>query len=189
MKINHLGWCEEADISISPNQNERPEGTKISLIVIHSISLPRGVYGGKDVNSLFMNCLECHKRPDYEDLEDLKVSSHFVITRDGLLKQYVSCNARAWHAGVSEFRGRESCNDFSIGIELEGCDDQPFEEIQYKVLAELIDAICEVYPIEAVAGHEHVAPGRKTDPGTCFDWFKTIKLCNTGKAISFPFVG
>ncbi len=188
MKINPNGWCPDAIVLESPNHDERPEGTDISLIVIHSISLPRGCYGGKDIEDLFLNSLDFSKHPTYDTLKGLHVSSHFFISREGRLHQYVSCNDRAWHAGVSEFNGRKSCNDFSIGIELEGIDSGPFEEIQYKVLSQLIDALAKVYPIGSIAGHEHIAPGRKTDPGTGFDWIKLIQLGHTEKILSYPFL-
>ncbi len=188
MKINPQGWCDSADITLSENFNDRPENTKISLIVIHNISLPKGCFHGNDITELFTNCLNCHKLPEYESLSDLKVSSHFLIRRSGLLHQYVSCGKRAWHAGVSEYKGRQDCNDFSIGIELEGTDNEPFEDVQYRVLAQLIDAICDAYPIESVAGHQHIAPLRKTDPGPYFDWLRLIRLCSGKRPVSYPFI-
>ncbi|MCD8339623.1 MAG: 1,6-anhydro-N-acetylmuramyl-L-alanine amidase AmpD [Burkholderiales bacterium] len=188
MKIDSNGWCKEALTNESPNHDKRPEGTDISLIVVHSISLPEGCYGGNDIRDLFLNSLDFDKHPTYNTLKGLHVSSHFFISRKGKLHQYVSCNDRAWHAGISEFNGRKVCNDFSIGIELEGTDKQQFEEIQYKVLSQLIGALVKVYPIDSVVGHEHIAPGRKTDPGIGFDWKKLIQLGHYGKILSFPFI-
>ena len=188
MKINSAGWCDTAVIHPSPHFNERLENQEIELIVIHNISLPAGKFATGDVDALFLGCLDCHKDPSYEDLEGLRVSAHFFISRNGEIKQYVSCKERAWHAGVSEFQGRQNCNDFSIGIELEGTDDTKFESVQYEKLASLIDAIAEIYPIKAIVGHSHIAPGRKTDPGPCFSWLRLIRLCENGRMISFPYV-
>ena len=188
MKISPSGWCDSAQVLPSPFFNERPEEQSIDLVVIHNISLPAGKFGTGDVDTLFMGCLDCQKDPSYEDLKDLKVSSHFFISRTGELKQYVSCKERAWHAGVSCFQGRENCNDFSIGIELEGTDNTKFESVQYERLAALLDAIADVYPIKAVAGHSDIAPNRKTDPGPCFSWLRLIRLCENGRIISFPYV-
>lgn len=188
MRISEQGWCEQADIRNSPHFDERPEGQKISLIVIHNISLPPGCFGGTCVDELFCGCLNCQKNEALKDLEGLRVSSHFFIDRQGNLFQYVCCEMRAWHAGVSVFEGQERCNDFSIGIELEGTDYQPFEEVQYRKLAGLVDALAERYPIQAVTGHSDIAPGRKTDPGPFFDWMKLVSLCNNGKPIRYPYV-
>lgn len=154
----------------SPHFNERPAGEAISLIVMHFISLPAGVFEGEDVDDLFMGRLDTSKREDYVSLEGLRVSSHFVIRRDGEIRQYVSTEKRAWHAGVSRFDGREGCNDFSIGIELEGTGEVPFEKTQYDALSRLLPALCRRHPIKAVTGHEFIAPGRKADPGPYFDW-------------------
>jgi AmpD protein len=165
------GWVRGARALPSPNFEARPDGATPSLVVIHNISLPPGQFGGGAIAELFQNRLDCEAHPYYDaHLRDLRVSSHFVIPRDGELQQFVSCDERAWHAGVSNFFGRERCNDFSIGIELEGTDDQPFESAQYATLAALIAALCAHYPIEALAGHADIAPGRKTDPGPHFDW-------------------
>lgn len=188
MNINTTGWCDEAEIHESPHFNERPEGAKIDLIVIHNISLPPGKFGTSDIESLFMGCLDCKKDPAFKDLEGLRVSSHFFITRTGKLHQFVSCNDRAWHAGVSYFNGKENCNDFSIGIEMEGTDDEAFELEQYRTLAELIDTLSEHYPIAAITGHSNIAPDRKTDPGPHFNWLQLIHLCGNGKNICFPFI-
>jgi AmpD protein len=140
------------------------------LVVIHSISLPPGVYGGPEIEDLFANRLDFDAHPYFQQIRGLKVSAHFLIRRGGELLQFVSCDQRAWHAGVSNYRGREQCNDDSIGIELEGLEGLTFEAAQYETLAALCAAIGQHYPIEHVAGHEHIAPGRKQDPGAGFDW-------------------
>ena len=157
----------------SPHCDERPPGTGIDLLVIHAISLPPGQYGGPDVPALFCGTLDCTRRADYADLAGLRVSAHFFIRRDGLLLQFVPVHRRAWHAGVSRFAGRERCNDFSLGIELEGCDDDDFTPAQYTVLTTLTRMLRAVFPAihaEAIVGHSEIAPGRKTDPGPHFDW-------------------
>jgi AmpD protein len=154
----------------SPNFNERPAG-EVSLLVIHNISLPPGEFGGDAIEALFLNRLDCDAHPYYQShLRGVRVSAHFLIRRDGELVQFVSCDERAWHAGASEFFGRPRCNDFSIGIELEGADDVPFDAAQYATLGVLARTLAARYPIDAVAGHSDVAPGRKTDPGPHFDW-------------------
>jgi N-acetyl-anhydromuramoyl-L-alanine amidase len=169
--VDHDGWVRGARALPSSNFEARPDGATPSLIVIHNISLPPGEFGGSAIADLFLNQLDCDAHPYYDaHLRGLRVSSHFVIRRSGELDQFVSCNERAWHAGVSNFFGRERCNDFSIGIELEGTDDQPFESAQYATLAAVIAALLAHYPIEALAGHSDIAPGRKTDPGPHFDW-------------------
>lgn len=154
----------------SPNCDERTPGSAIDLVVIHNISLPPGEFGGDGVIELFTNRLNPEDHPYYREIHQLKVSAHFFIRRNGELIQFVPCGRRAWHAGVSQWQGRERCNDFSIGIELEGDDETPFEEAQYVTLNALLTALKEVYPIAAVTGHSDIAPGRKTDPGPCFDW-------------------
>jgi AmpD protein len=154
----------------SPNCDDRPPGTSIDLLVVHAISLPPGDFGGPAIEALFTNTLELSSHPYYAGIAGLQVSAHFLIRRDGAIVQYVPCVKRAWHAGASSWRGRERCNDFSIGIELEGSDDVPFEDAQYAVAAALTDALAEAYPLADVVGHSDVAPGRKTDPGPCFDW-------------------
>ena len=165
------GWVSLAHISPSPNCEARPEGVAPSLIVIHNISLPPGECGGSAITELFQNRLDCSAHPYFDEhLRGLRVSSHFLIARSGALEQFVSCEARAWHAGASDFFGRPRCNDFSIGIELEGTDDLGFEPPQYETLAELVRALAARYPIDALAGHADIAPGRKTDPGPYFDW-------------------
>ena len=158
----------------SPNQDDRPDGMHITLIVIHAISLPPSQFGGEDIVSLFTNALDPAAHPYYAQISKLRVSAHFLIRRDGSGIQFVRCGRRAWHAGVSSWRGRERCNDYSIGIELEGCDDQPFEEAQYRSLAALIMDIKALYPIEDVVGHSDIAPERKTDPGPFFDWARLV---------------
>lgn len=154
----------------SPNRNERPAGMAVTLLVIHNISLPPGVFGGDAIEALFTNALDPEAHPYYEALRDLRVSSHFLVRRDGAIVQFVAGPDRAWHAGVSRFEEREGCNDFSIGIELEGTDDVAFEPAQYAALGALARVLLDRYPIEAVAGHSEIAPGRKTDPGPHFDW-------------------
>jgi len=145
-------------------------GTEVSLAVIHSISLPPGEYGGDAIERLFTNRLDWDAHPYYAKIRGAQVSAHFVIRRDGALLQFVSCDDRAWHAGASSWRGRDNCNDFSVGIELEGLEEEPFEPEQMACLVPLLQALARRYPITAVAGHEHIAPGRKCDPGKCFDW-------------------
>ncbi|GGC82135.1 1,6-anhydro-N-acetylmuramyl-L-alanine amidase AmpD [Undibacterium terreum] len=170
LAISDDGWCEGAERLASPNFNSRPPDSAISLLVIHNISLPAGQFGTTYIADLFQNRLEYSAHPSFESLRGLQVSAHFLIRRDGRLLQFVSAAQRAWHAGKSSFAGREGCNDFSIGIELEGSDELPFEEVQYETLAELSLALASAYPLTHIVGHEHIAPGRKTDPGPCFDW-------------------
>jgi AmpD protein len=164
------GWLIDVTRIPSPNFDARPADVTVDLIVVHNISLPPGEFGGSDIFDLFTNQLDPTLDPYYETIHELRVSSHFLIRRDGELIQFVSCNNRAWHAGVSEWEGRENCNDFSIGIELEGTNDQRFESIQYEVLGKLTRSVRSRYPIRGVMGHSHIAPGRKTDPGPYFDW-------------------
>jgi AmpD protein len=165
-----LGWLPAAQRAPSPNCDARPQGTAIELIVIHNISLPPGVFDGDAVIELFTNRLDWDAHPYYQGIRGLKVSAHFFIRRDGTLIQFVPCTLRAWHAGVSSWQERECCNDFSIGIELEGTDDQPFTDAQYATLAPLVQLLKQAYPIRAVVGHSDIAPGRKTDPGPHFAW-------------------
>lgn len=158
---------------LSPNFNERPEAVPLELIVIHNISLPPNKFGGGWVQRLFTNTLPANEHPYFAEIHELTVSSHFFIERTGVITQFVGCDKRAWHAGQSKWRGRDNCNDFSIGIELEGTDFSPFEAPQYDSLAKLVSAlICEYPTLNAdnIIGHEHIAPGRKTDPGPFFDW-------------------
>ena len=170
IKIDAQGMCAAALFIASPNCDARAEGTPISLAVIHNISLPPEQYGGNGVVELFTNRLDPQAHPYYAEIHQLKVSSHFFIRRDGSLLQFVPCSQRAWHAGQSNWQGRERCNDFSVGIELEGSDVEAFERAQYSTLNSLLAALKLVYPITDVVGHSDIAPGRKTDPGPYFDW-------------------
>ncbi len=164
------GWWREARACPSPNFGPRPDGVAVDLVLLHSISLPPGEYGGDAIERLFTNQLDWDAHPYYQQIRGLQVSSHFVLRRDGELLQFVSCDQRAWHAGRSQWLGRDNCNDFSIGIELEGLEGETFDEAQYLVLPRLLQAVMQQYPVRHVAGHEHVAPGRKIDPGPGFDW-------------------
>lgn len=164
------GWYRHAHVLPSPNFGPRPASTDTSLIVLHSISLPPGQYGGEHVQALFTNRLNWDEHPYFKQIRGLEVSAHFYIRRDGALWQFVSCDQRAWHAGASSHKGRDNCNDFSIGIELEGLEGDAFEPTQYETLASLCSAISARYPITDIAGHQHIAPGRKQDPGPGFDW-------------------
>lgn len=164
------GWHTSAQRVLSPNFGPRPAGADIDLLVLHSISLPPGQYGGPYIEALFTNTLDHEAHPYFVQLQGLEVSAHFVIRRDGALLQFVSCDERAWHAGVSHYRGRDHCNDDSIGIELEGLEGDTFEAAQYVRLITLCQDIAARYPICHIAGHEHIAPGRKQDPGPGFDW-------------------
>ena len=164
------GWHASAQKLASPNFGLRPVDACIDLVVIHSISLPPGQYGGNEVQELFTNRLDWDAHPYFAQIRGLQVSSHFYIRRDGSLWQFVSADDRAWHAGVSQYRGRHQCNDDSIGIELEGLEGENFEDAQYTQLTRLCSDLRHHYPIAYVAGHEHIAPGRKHDPGPGFDW-------------------
>jgi len=170
MKLDQSGKLIGARFIASPNFDPRPPGTAIDLLVIHNISLPPGEFGGDDVIALFTNRLNPAAHPDYKIIAALKVSAHFFIRRDGEIIQFVACEQRAWHAGISVFAGRERCNDFSIGVELEGSDDLPYRAAQYAALDALTRALRRVYPLDDIAGHADIAPGRKTDPGAYFDW-------------------
>jgi AmpD protein len=167
--ISNAGFANQAVYIPSPNFDARPDN-EVSLIVIHNISLPPSQYGGNGIVELFTNQLNPDEHPYYSEIYTRKVSAHFLIRRDGKLIQFVSCSQRAWHAGVSNWQLRERCNDFSVGIELEGSDFEAFESAQYKTLNDLISALTNTYPIEAVVGHSDIAPGRKTDPGLYFNW-------------------
>lgn len=158
----------------SPNFDERPPGSAIELLVIHNISLPPGQFAGDAVARFFTTGLDPSEHPYFREIEGVKVSSHFFIRRDGELIQFVPCSKRAWHAGQSQWRGRSRCNDFSIGVELEGTDDSPFTDSQYAVLSRLAETLKRTYPIVDIAGHSDIAapPGRKTDPGPFFDWIR-----------------
>jgi AmpD protein len=166
------GWVEGVLHCPSPNCNQRPAG-EVSLLVLHNISLPPGQFGTGKVQAFFCNQLDPAEHPYFGEIAQLQVSAHFFIERDGQVTQFVGCMQRAWHAGVSCFAGREACNDFSLGIELEGTDEQPYSEAQYTALVTLIRALQEVYPAlcgERICGHSDIAPGRKSDPGPAFDW-------------------
>ncbi len=154
----------------SPNFGERPAGCEVSLIVVHNISLPPGEFGGDWVEDFFLNQLDVAVHPYFSEISGLQVSAHFYVRRDGRIVHFVSCDQRAWHAGRSDWCGRDNCNDFSVGIELEGCDEQPFSRAQYQALWFLVDALRQRYPIAAIVGHSDIAAGRKTDPGPYFDW-------------------
>lgn len=164
------GWLDGARRIDSPNFDERPAGEAVSLIVVHAISLPPAQFGSGDIERLFTNALDPEAHPYFHAIAGVRVSAHFLIRRDGALLQFVSCAQRAWHAGASSWNGRQRCNDFSLGIELEGCDELPFEEAQYLRLVDLLTVLRARYPIAAVVGHSDIAPGRKTDPGPFFDW-------------------
>lgn len=175
------GWYAPAQRLDSPNFGPRPPGACIDLLVIHSISLPPGQYGGQEVQALFTNQLDWDAHPYFSQIRGLQVSSHFYIRRDGSLWQFVSTDDRAWHAGQSDYRGRPQCNDDSIGIELEGLEGDVFEDAQYEQLRRLCLDLHRHYPIAHIAGHEHIAPGRKHDPGAGFDWMRlkaSVKLPN-----------
>lgn len=171
------GWLASVDIKRpSPNFDQRAVDTPIDLLVIHNISLPPGEFGTGCPADLFLNQLDMDAHPWFDQIRGLRVSAHFLIERDGTLTQFVSCNDRAWHAGASCFEQRERCNDFSIGIELEGTDDVAYTDRQYQRLGELTQALRQHYPLRAVRGHCHIAPDRKTDPGSAFDWARYAKL-------------
>jgi AmpD protein len=164
------GWYRFAHRLASPNFGPRPADALIDLVVVHSISLPPGEYGGDEVQALFTNRLDWNAHPYFRTIEGLQVSAHFYVRRGGELWQFVSCDDRAWHAGASSWQGRDNCNDYSVGIEFEGIEGGPFEPAQYEALAGLCAALAQRYPIRHIAGHEHVAPGRKQDPGPGFEW-------------------
>lgn len=168
--IDAAGWHRRARRVESPNCDDRPPVAAVELIVVHYISLPPGRFGGDAIERLFTNRLDPSAHPAYRELDGLRVSAHFLVRRDGQLVQFVPTTRRAWHAGVSSFLGRERCNDFSIGIELEGSEHAPFTRAQYRRLAALVRAIARRHPVRFVAGHSDIAPGRKTDPGPQFDW-------------------
>lgn len=164
------GWLATAERHPSPNCDDRPADRAIELIVIHNISLPPGVFDGQAVIDLFTNRLDWDAHPYYDTIRGLRVSAHFFVRRDGSVIQFVPCSRRAWHAGASCWQSHERCNDFSIGIELEGTDALPFTDAQYAALSPLVAQLTAAYPIRDVVGHSDIAPGRKTDPGPCFDW-------------------
>lgn len=168
--IDDEGWLAGVRRIPSPNVDERPPGESVCLLVVHNISLPPGEFGGEGVINLFTNRLDPQAHPYYAGIKDLRVSAHFFIRRDGELIQFVPCDKRAWHAGISQWGGRERCNDFSIGVELEGTDDLPYSDAQYDSLAGLTARLKARYPLLDITGHADIAPGRKTDPGPSFDW-------------------
>ena len=173
------GWMRGARQVPSPNFDSRPGGILPELIVVHGISLPPEEFGGPWIDKLFTNTLPPDRHPYFEKIKDLRVSSHVLIRRDGEPVQYVPFHERAWHAGASSYRGRERCNDFSVGIELEGTDETAYEPAQYRILSAVILALCEAYPslsLSRIAGHSDIAPGRKTDPGPAFDWQRLYAL-------------
>jgi AmpD protein len=168
------GLLEGVPCLVSPNCDERPAGMRPTLLVIHSISLPPGQYGGDGIERLFTNRLDPRAHPYYAEIAGLKVSSHFLVRRDGGLLQFVPIHRRAWHAGASSWRGRDACNDFSVGVELEGLDDAAFEDCQYERLASLVKRLRVALPLRDIAAHSDIAPGRKTDPGPRFDWTRLL---------------
>lgn len=172
MQIDTSGVVHAVSFIASPNCDERPADAEINLLVIHNISLPPDEFGGTGVIELFTNQIDPQAHPYYQSLLGLKVSAHFFIRRDGMIIQFVPCTKRAWHAGISQWQGKERCNDFSLGIELEGSDLMPFADAQYASLSALTRCLCDHYPIRHIAGHSDIAPGRKTDPGPYFDWKK-----------------
>ena len=170
MKPDAQGWLSGIRRVVSPNYDSRPAHTVIDLLVIHGISLPPNEYGGDAIERFFTNVLDHAEHPYYEQLKGVRVSSHFLVRRDGQIVQFVPCNKRAWHAGVSTWCGRSRCNDFSIGVELEGSDFEPYAERQYEALVRLTRRLQRIYPIAEIVGHSDISPGRKTDPGPYFDW-------------------
>ena len=180
-------WLKQAEQVRSPNHDTRPLADDISLLVIHCISLPPGEFGTACIDRFFCNCLDPEEHPYFQEIQNLKVSAHLLIKRDGRITQYVPFDKRAWHAGMSSYEGRERCNDFSIGIELEGAESMAYTEAQYSQLAEAVKALLERYPklsAGRITGHSDIAPGRKTDPGESFDWLKFYDLLNYKKANS-----
>ena len=168
------GWVAGARRILSPNCDRRPAGSEVTLLVLHSISLPRGEYGGDAIERLFTNRLDRAAHASFAGLAGLRVSAHFLVRRDGGLIQFVALRQRAWHAGASRWRGRERCNDWSVGVEIEGVDDGPFEDAQYARLATLARSLRTLLPLRELAAHSDIAPARKTDPGTRFDWARLL---------------
>jgi AmpD protein len=179
------GWWRPASALPSPNHGPRPAGAQVTLVVVHSISLPPGRYGGPAIERLFTNRLDCSRHPYYAQLRGVRVSAHFLVRRGGQVLQFVSCDQRAWHAGRSQWQGRDNCNDWSIGIELEGLEGRRFQPAQYRALATLLRAAARRYPLAQVVGHEHVAPGRKGDPGPGFHWPRLAALL-AGSGLALP---
>lgn len=184
--IDASGWVAQARHVPSPNHDARPAGTRVELLVIHNISLPPGEFGGGNIERLFTNRLQFDAHPYFETLRALRVSAHFLIARDGVLIQFVGCADRAWHAGESLFEGRPRCNDFSLGIELEGTDALAYTDAQYDVLARLSRSLFAAYPLRAVRGHSDVSPLRKTDPGAAFDWPRFASALDVDQAAFEP---
>ncbi len=181
LAVDARGIATPALQAASPNRDARPAGAGITLIVVHGISLPPGEFGGDGIVELFTNRLDPGAHPYYATIAGLAVSAHFLIRRDGALVQFVACLERAWHAGASEWKGRQRCNDTSIGIELEGTDAIPYTAAQYAMLARLVKALRRRYPIADVVGHSDIAPGRKTDPGPAFDWLRFHRLATPAR--------
>lgn len=175
MKPDAQGWLSGIRRVASPNYDTRPTRTAIDLLVIHSISLPPNEFGGNAIERFFTNVLDHSAHPYFEQLKGVRVSSHFLVRRNGQIVQFVPCGKRAWHAGVSSWRGRSRCNDFSIGIELEGSDFEPYTAHQYDALVRLSRRLQRIYPIAEIVGHSDIAPERKTDPGPFFDWDRFLK--------------
>jgi len=180
MKIERNGWLSGVRRIESNNYDRRPRDSKIDLLVIHNISLPPEQFGGHAIINFFTNQLDCGEHPYYAKLDGVKVSSHFLIRRGGEIVQFVPCRGRAWHAGVSSWQGRGRCNDFSLGIELEGSDNVPFTDRQYLALARLTRRLQRTYRFRDIAGHSDIAPGRKTDPGPFFDWPRYLSMIRLG---------
>jgi AmpD protein len=180
------GWWSPARRVPSPNFGGRPAGAAITLAIVHSISLPPGQFGGPEIERLFTNTLDWDAHPYFQAIRGLEVSAHFLIRRDGSLVQFVSCDDRAWHAGRSVWGGRDNCNDWSIGIELEGLEGGLFEGAQYRMLGRVLRALARRYPVADVVGHEHVAPGRKADPGPGFEWSR-LAAALSGTRLHVPF--
>ena len=181
-QVDRSGIVRAARQAPSPNCDDRPPGTKISLLVVHNISLPPGRFDGDAIEQFFTTRLDPSAHPYFATIAGQRVSAHFLIRRDGRLIQFVPCERRAWHAGESRWRGRERCNDFSIGVELEGTDELPYEAAQYAMMVRLIRALRQRYPIADFAGHSDIAPGRKTDPGNAFDWARFRRLVAEGRS-------
>jgi AmpD protein len=173
----HQGWLAGCQAIVSPNFNQRPDGVAVDLLVIHNISLPPGEFGTNYVSAFFCNRLDASAHPYFETIAELQVSAHFFIARTGTLMQFVSVLERAWHAGTSSFEGVDNCNNYSIGVELEGCDDIPYTDAQYVALIDLTHKLQAMFPQitrQRIVGHEQIAPGRKTDPGPAFDWTRYL---------------
>lgn len=186
LEMDDAGWCVGVEHEPSPNCDARPDGTQIDLLVIHNISLPPCEYGGRHIADLFTNRLDCNAHAYFDRLRGVKVSAHFLIRRDGQIIQFVPITLRAWHAGLSRFGERERCNDFSLGVELEGSDFENFTDEQYRQLAILTCTLQQAAPLKHVMGHEHIAPGRKTDPGPHFEWQRYRADCAALQSVLLP---